>query len=990
MLLGWLLAGAVSVADGQTLSAPYSIDTWQTDQGLPQNSVTSLVPTRDGYLWVGTYNGLVRFDGARFVTFNAGNTPALGSSRVTSLFEDAAGSLWIGNETGELTRFDRGKFEHFAPGTNPPAGALVAISETAEHTLCLLNSAGWLFCRQDNGFGRLDGGAPAENTLSLARGADGRVWLVGGNQLRVVSGRQIINPAQAPKPDYYTERACASRDGGLWLVGGGSLRKLSPAGAATDLGPAPWGNDSLTTLLETSRGELLVGTLADGIYVRAPDGEIWHCQRRNGLAHDWVRSLAEDGEGTVWVGTGGGLNALRPRRIQMVSVPDDWEGRAILSVSPRRAGGLWVATEGAGLYEVFGETTRRYVGSNGLANLFVWSVLEDHRQNLWVGTWGGGLFTRTGDRLQQAPGMAESTVPMPALYEARGGVLWLGTQMGLARYENGQCQWYTRSNGLALPDVRTIVEDDAGTIWFGMAGGGLGRWQGGQIRQFRKADGLPSDFVWSLLAEPGGTLWIGTFGGGLARLQAGRFTTLAARQGLPNNVICHLEDDGLGYFWLSSDGGIFRVAKSELRQCADGLIPTVNCLTYGRADGLNTLECSGGSQPSGGKTPDGRLWFPTSKGLAVIDPANVKINPRPPPVVIEEILADDEPVPGVSTGRVVIPPGKQRFEFRYTGLSLIAPAKVRFKYRLDNLESDWESVGPRRVANYSFLRPGEYHFRVTACNSDGTWNETGAAVTLVLQPFFWQTWWFISGATLGAMGAVGGAARFVTRRRYRQRMERLERQRAIERERARIARDIHDDLGASLTRITMLSHSRRAEMETPEQAAADLDQIYRTARQLTRAMDEIVWAVSPQHDSLDSLVAYLGKFAQDFLSVASIRCRLHVPLTLPAWALTAEVRHNLFLAVKEALHNVLKHAAATEVRVSLELAPTGFTLTVSDNGRGFDPAGAAATASPADRPSPGRGLENMRQRLAEIGGQCVIRSTPGEGTQIRYVMPVSP
>ena len=347
MLLGCLLAGAVPVADGQTLSAPYSIDTWQTDQGLPQNSVTSLVPTRDGYLWVGTYNGLVRFDGARFVTFNAGNTPALGSSRVTSLFEDAAGSLWIGNETGELTRFDRGKFEHFTPGTNPPAGALVAISETAEHTLCLLNSAGWLFCRQDHGFLSLDGGAPAENSLSLARGADGRVWLVGGNQLRAISGGRIIRPAPAPPPDNYTERACASRDGGLWLVGGGSLRKLSPTGTATDLGPAPWGNGSLTALLETSRGELLVGTLADGLYVRAPDGEIWHCQRRNGLAHDWVRSLAEDGEGTAWVGTGGGLNALRPRRIQMVSVPDDWEGRAILSVCPRRAGGLWVATEGA-------------------------------------------------------------------------------------------------------------------------------------------------------------------------------------------------------------------------------------------------------------------------------------------------------------------------------------------------------------------------------------------------------------------------------------------------------------------------------------------------------------------------------------------------------------------------------------------------------------------------------------------------------------------
>ncbi|MDB6021154.1 MAG: hypothetical protein JWQ04_1011, partial [Pedosphaera sp.] len=425
------------------------------------------------------------------------------------------------------------------------------------------------------------------------------------------------------------------------------------------------------------------------------------------------------------------------------------------------------------------------------------------------------------------------------------------------------------------------------------------------------------------------------------------------------------------------------------------LAKSVFCFTYGKADGLSTLECSGGFQPSGCQTPDGRLWFPTSKGLAVVDPANVKINPLPPPTIIEDVTMDDQttslPPAGASAAayRLEIPPGKQRFEFRYTGLSLVAPEKDRFQYQLEGLESDWVMAGTRRVAYYSYLKPGDYTFRVKACNNDGVWDQMGATLSIRILPHFWQTWWFSAGMILAGGGSVGGVARYLTRRRLRQKMEKLERQRAIEKERARIAKDIHDDLGASLTRITLLSQSGRMDHEDPHQAAADLDQIYSTARELTRAMDEIVWAVSPQHDTLDSLVTYLGKFAQDFLSVAGVRCRLDVPIELPTWPLTAEVRHNLFLAFKEVLHNVLKHASATEVRISLTLAKSGFSLTVNDNGKGFDPArvGAASPEQASEqvlRLSNGNGLTNVKKRLEEISGAFELRSAPGEGTHVRF------
>ena len=278
-----------------------------------------------------------------------------------------------------------------------------------------------------------------------------------------------------------------------------------------------------------------------------------------------------------------------------------------------------------------------------------------------------------------------------------------------------------------------------------------------------------------------------------------------------------------------------------------------------------------------------------------------------------------------------------------------------------------------------------------ACNSDGVWNRTGAALAITKLPFFWQTWWFRIAVALAAAVTVGGAVRTVTRRRYRRKLELVERQRAVEKERTRIAKDIHDDLGASLTRITLLSQTARSEIDQPVQAAADLDQIYTTARELTQAMDEIVWAVNPHHDTLDSLVTYLGGFAQDFLSTAGIRCRLEVPMTLPALPVTAEVRHNLFLAFKEAVHNVVRHSAATEAGILFTLESTGFILSIQDDGRGFDenPVGGGRIGdTEKPRPTFGNGLINMRKRLEEISGRCTVESVAGRGTLVKFTVPI--
>jgi len=986
----FLTCGRVAFPAALPAVPDYFIKVWQAEDGLPQNAVTAVLQTRDGYLWLGTYNGLVRFDGVRFKVFDNSNTPELQSSRVTTLFEDDSGTLWIGQETGDLARYTDGHFQAVEVRAAWNRLKLFGVGTDDAGDVWLLNSEG-LLARLRDGLVLSPAAGTAAGLVALARDARGTMWIARDGAASVLKNGHVA-PLQFEGPSYgYVQGLCPSRDGGLWVASEGGLRKWRDNRWVDDLGPSLWGQSPLTALIETQTGRLVAGTPDQGLYVIVPHDGVLHFSRTNGLPHDWVRCLCEDREGNLWVGTGsGGLAVLRASKVSTVNAPDRWQGRAVLSVSPGRNGTLWVGTEGAGLYRSREGQWTNYAESAGVSNLFVWSVAEDARGRPWAGTWGGGLLVQRGDHFERAPGLENVTAPMPALLHAADGASWVGTGVGLLRYEDGQVTWFDQKAGLALPDVRTIAEGPDGTVWFGMSGGGLGRIKNGVVQQFRKSDGLSSDFVQCLHLDDD-VLWIGTFGGGLNRLKQQRFAVVNTSQGLPNNVICHIADDGHGFFWMSSYGGIMRVSKEELNRCADGLTNTVHCLVYGKGDGMPTLECSGGFQPAGCKTADGRLWFPTSKGLVAVDPNDVKTNLLWPAVVIEEVWVDGRRMAEDKTGAspLRIPPGHNRFEFQYTGLSFVAPEKVCFKYRLEGLETEWVDAGTRRNASYSHIPPGDYTFRVIACNNDEVWNETGAALAFTVLPQFWQTLWFRGLAGLTLMAAVAAGVRFDTRRRMRRKLERLERQQALERERARIAKDIHDDLGASLTRITLLSQSARSELDDLPQAAADLDRIYSTARDLTRAMDEIVWAVNPQHDTLDSLASYLGRTAQDFLGTAGIRCRLDMPVHLPAWPLTAEVRHNLFLAFKEALHNVIKHAAASEVRISLSLQPAAFALAVEDNGRGFAPEtpGGEVASDPA-RLASGNGLANMRRRLAEIGGRCEIQSARGKGTKVTFIVAV--
>jgi signal transduction histidine kinase len=479
----------------------------------------------------------------------------------------------------------------------------------------------------------------------------------------------------------------------------------------------------------------------------------------------------------------------------------------------------------------------------------------------------------------------------------------------------------------------------------------------------------------------------------LERLNDSRCIAFTTKQGLYSDQILEIVEDDYGWLWMTCYKGIFRVQKKDLDDFATGHIDSLTCITYGKADGMESAQCNGVAKPAAWKSHDGRLWFPTTKGLVVTQPS-LELNAVPPPVFINEIFADrkridiekshaaDASVSVTKTpAALTIHPGSGELEFHYTTLSFFSPERDRFKYKLEGVDSGWVDAGTHRIAHYNNIYPGHYRFLVQAANNDGVWNDTGAAVDITILPHFWQSQFFVISAVLGVLMLVGGTVRYLTWIKVNRKLLLLELQHTLEKERekerARIARDIHDDLGATLTQITLLSD--RSENGVVEELQANTRKISATTREMARSLDEIVWAINPEHDTLEGLVEYLTRSADEFLEDTTIRSRVKAPVPLPSHVISAEVRHDLFLAFKEALNNSVRHARATEINIEFVVEGNYFQANITDNGIGFDP------DSVTDG---GNGLKNMRSRLTAVDGRFEISSQPGKGTLIKLTIPL--
>ncbi|MBI3578785.1 MAG: hypothetical protein HY089_05160, partial [Ignavibacteriales bacterium] len=719
----------------------YIMDSWQTEQGLPQNSINAIVQTRDGYIWLATHDGLVRFNGVEFKIYNMENTPALKSNRMISLREDTKGNLWVGTENGGLTRLKEGVFATFTLKEGLTWDIIPSVTEDKQGTLWVGTSAKGVIQFKDEKFSTpysMKNGLADNAITHIYPDSKGNVWIGTGVGLNRITDDTVYSYKGVPPANIPAIRE--DKRGRLWvgtfeglvLIDGTTIKRFTKKNGLPD--------DRIHALLLDQDSILWVGTWKGLVQFNTKTLKLF--SSIEGFSNDVIKSIYKDRESNIWVGTdGGGLRRLKKKILNVYTSAHGLSGDAILGICQDRRGAMWIGTNCYGLNKFENGKFTTYTQEQGLSNNCVWGLWEDHEGSIWAGTWSMGVNQYKDGQFiirTEAEGLSNNVVF--AIYEDRERNMWIGTANGLNKFKDGTFTIYNTADGLPHRNIRVIHEDRQGNLWVGTYGG-LAKMKDGKFTSFTTDDGLSNNYVRAIYEDSDGVLWIGTYGGGLNRFKDGKFTVYNTANGLFDNGVFQILEDANGNFWMSSNKGIFRVSKDELNSVALGKKIKVTCFAYGKTEGMLSVECNGGFQSAGWKANDGRFWFPTVKGVVVVDPSGVTTNMLPPPMVIEQLTADGADIP--LTNPISIEPGKDRFEFHYAGLSFTASEKVVYQYMLEGYDKTWVDAGNQRVAHYTNIPPGSYTFLVKAANEDGVWSKTPAGLRVELLPFFYQTKTFL-------------------------------------------------------------------------------------------------------------------------------------------------------------------------------------------------------------------------------------------------------
>jgi ligand-binding sensor domain-containing protein/signal transduction histidine kinase len=968
------------------------IRSWGTEAGLPQNTVTTMLQTKDGYLWLGTRDGLARFDGVRFKVF--GLEDGLPSVDILSLLEDHQGVLWIGTDGAGLCRMRQNRVETMPDLIRQPSSDTIAcLQEDSTGRLWVGSAGGLRFCRG----GRWEESSVFSRFLhvpirSLLRSRNGATMWIATSGCGLMTFRQgRLEPCPGPAGNEKVAAHCLfeDRQGRLWVsIGNGMVlcRQRDSWRVFNESDGLPFAY--VTSLTEDMDGYIWAGSLDEGLY--RFDGARFNVLRRgDGLSADDIGSLYCDHEANLWVGTRtGGLNRLSRRKLQVVAGAQGLTNDFTRSVAETRDGTLWVGTTGGSLFRGglsgFKPFRPEPVGPLVYFYASVDPVLATPDGGLWWGGTGSLLLWKDNHLagcFTNEPWL--QNVGVTALQNDGCGGIWIGASGGqLVHWQNGHFTPFPQQ--LASGTITSLAVEPDGSLWVGALAGGVKRIREGSDSVLSITNGLSSLSIRTLYLDVQGTLWIGTVGGGLSCWRDGKVASFAASQGLTARTVSQIVEDDHGFLWLGCNSGIFKVSKSDLLDCVGGKLSFVHARSFGLNEGMPASECSGGFCPAGLKTKSGLICMSTVKGLVFLDPNERQDEPPPPEVLLEEVLVNgrmQELAPSQpARPRLIMEPGKRELELHYTAIEFSEPEKIGFRYKLEGIDHGWTEAATRRTVYYQHVPPGDFTFHVQACNAAGIWSEQDTQLAVAVLPYFWETGWFRAAGVLALLALFSGLSWWVLRRRYRHRLARLRTLNAIERERLRISKDMHDHVGGVLTQVSQLSDMGRLETQDAPLVKNRFERIGDRTRAAVQALDEIVWATNPKNDNLASFAEYVSRFSDEFFEYTRIRCWQEVPASFPVVPLRADVRHNVFLAVSEAFSNALKHSQGTEVWLRMNLKDGHVTLEIDDNGCGFTP-GATAPG--------GNGLENMKARLAEDGGQALVLSAPGKGTRIRFIFPVT-
>jgi ligand-binding sensor domain-containing protein/signal transduction histidine kinase len=963
--LCFLSATGGSALDPNKTLTQYAHRTWGQEEGLIQPTIYSIAQTPDGFLWLGTQDSLIRFDGVHFREYDNAAPAGLKRNLIRALLAGPHGNLWVATIGSGVVRI-----------------------------------------RPDGEFSRLTTrqGLPSNNAFCLARGTEDTVWICTQQGLVRVDNDEHIRVFTTADglPANGIRDSCTASDGSRWVSGldfGLSHWTGSRFETYSDAKISP--RQATTALTCTRDGNVWVGT-DDGL-IRIGNGPSRIFTAEDGLPDNEVSSLEEGPDGSLWIGTNNGISRLKNGEISVYRTRDGLSHSLVLSLFFDREGSLWGGTKD-GLDQFTDGKVTPYSTNEGMLSNDAGPVVEDKSGQLWIGTLDHGLNVFDGHHfrsLTTRDGLLADSIQ--SLVTDLTGDLWVGSSRGLNRLRDDKVvAAYTEKDGLSSPSVRSLAVDEQGVLWAGTSRG-LDRLEG---NRFVRLDSVPRDsivalggghnvrlFVSSdesgffyvkdktaasypleishavdcyLIATDRREAWLGTLGSGLLRWKNGTVTHIRVKDGLYDNRIYSILKDDESNFWMASSKGIFRVSEADLQAFADGKINYVNSIPF--TTGQLRFECRAGVQPAACRTRDGRLWFSTTNGLVVVDPNSLLNNTIPPPVSITSIIVNGqrmEPRSGIH-----LSPSQRNLEVRYAGLSLVSPEKVTFRYLLDGYERNWTDAESRREAFYTNLPPGNFRFRVMARNADGVWSQQDASLSFTIDPRLYQRWWFfpLLAVLVAALILVWVRVRI---HRLKQRFD------LVLAERSRIARELHDTLLQGLSGITMQLQALWTKWPSSKERIF-LGEIIQDAARCSTEARQSLWGLRTVGPGSPDFAGKLTKLARQ----ATSQSPLHLLLRLDAVSLQAwpEVEYQLLRIVQEAIANSLQHACAKKLEIRLQCNPRDAELTIADDGIGFET---------GVTPFGHFGLVGMRERAAEIGADLDITSAPGNGTSVHIRLPLN-
>ena len=968
----WLSLPAAFALNPQRSLTQYTRTIWTQQHGLPQDAIRSITQTKDGYLWIGTDEGLAQFDGYDFVVFNKENG-SLPNNIVSALCAASDGSLWIGTPDG-LTLHRDGKFTTFSKKDGLADNYINSIAQDRSGTLWI--AAGNFLSRFENGrftnYGSRDG-LPIDSMRVVRMGPDGTLYIAGFSGVARRDGEKFVPVIdRATLGGDVVATFFADRHGNLWVARSSGLLMRSRDGQVRLYQTRDGLPDNIVRALWEDRdGNLWAGT-NDGL-ARLENGRFISNALARSPEREWVRCIYEDTQGDLWIGMNSGLHRLRDDIFAMYGESEGLPSDEPNTVYQDRKGRVWIGFHDRGLVQFDNAKSRMYGTRDGLPNNEVFSIREDRQGDLLIATRDGFSRMHQGHFQNQVVSDSMNRRLVFDLLEDSKGRLWIATPSGLRQLKDGRVSDVTPRGELLASAAVALCETRDGSIWAGTYGRGLWRLHDGELRLFTVADGLSSDQIRSLVEDADGTLWIGTFGGGLNGLRNGHFFHLTSKDGLLSDNVARVQEDLRGSLWLSTTRGICQIRKQDVNDFAAGKKHSITPVNYGVAEGLRSAQCAPGYPASRGGTrsTDGRLWFPTGRGLAVLEPNSPQPAIATPLAHLLEVSVDQQAV--AFNRQADFAPGTGRLQFRYTGIFLSDPERVRYSYRLEGLDRDWVNAGTRRVANYDSLPHGRYRFIARAGIPGGPAKETAFAFQLL--PHFYETSWFLYLCIASAALAIWGL--------FRLRVRQLGRRFALVLdERGRLAREIHDTLAQGFVGISSQLEAVALTLDDRlDLARKHLDLARKMARHsLTEARRSVMDLRASALEGQD-LPAALSQAARQWTAGSPVL--VHIDVDGPSRKLPEEMEQHLLRIAQEAVTNTVKHARANEVRIRLAMNNGNVNLVVADDGEGFEKTEAFSEAGGHF------GLLGMRERAERLGGALQLHSEPGEGTKVEVTVPLS-